>query len=493
MIGIYQLMNVPRLKNHLSITLLTGITAIPVMIHAQPDTLWTRKYGGVRYETGYSGMQTSDSGFVVTGTRESDSGIHDLSLIKMNANGDSIWTRTYSGGIGFSVIQGHDGDYLIAGESAEGNSVDVVVIKADNNGHTSWMKTYGGVGRDVGSRIRPTSSETGYVITGFTTSSGFGGIDVWIARIDLEGDTLWIRAYGGDRDDWGSDILETNDGGILILGATRSFGAGSADIWLIQTDASGDTVWTRTYGGDGIETGDVILPTGDDEFLIVGSTSTYGAGLMDLWLLKIDMQGDTVWTRTYGGHRTDECRSGAVTIDGGYIFAGFTDSRGAGGFDSWIIRTDSEGNILWDIVIGGEEGDYCHSVVQTMDTGYLITGGTSSNSVGSSDMWLVRLGPDIPVTAVIKSVYPSKISLVQNYPNPFNPATTIRYELPHASEVSLIVYDLVGREVVRLVDGYMEPGYHEVQWNGRDSASGIYIARLVTLEYSKAIKMVLLK
>ncbi|MCH7498288.1 MAG: T9SS type A sorting domain-containing protein, partial [Candidatus Marinimicrobia bacterium] len=226
------------------------------------------------------------------------------------------------------------------------------------------------------------------------------------------------------------------------------------------------------------------------------------------WLIRTDAQGDTLWTRTYGGSHEDIGTSVQQTADGGFVMTGWTGF----GFiefvgtpldaDVWLIRTDAQGNGGWTRTYGGSAPDFGYSVQQTADGGFVIAGATRSYGAGSDDVWLIKTnsqGNIVPLSVSHQRPgLPDGFMLHPAYPNPFNPVSTIRYDLPRVSDVSLVVYDLLGRVVARLIDRQMEPGYHRAIWDGRDQGgrevpSGIYIARLVTPGYTKSIKMVLLK
>jgi len=213
----------------------------------------------------------------------------------------------------------------------------------------------------------------------------------WVFALAQVPDTLWTRTYGGEENDEGFSVKQTSDGGYIIVGQTYSFGAGEYDIWFIKTDSIGDTLWTRTYGGVGSERGNSVQQTSDGGYIIAGSTSSYGAGADDVWLLKTDSLGDTLWTRTYGGTGWDYGMSAQQTTDGGYIIAGNTNSFGAGtyDYDIWLIKTDSLGNILWVKTYGGDLLDICNAMQQTTDGGYIIAGSTTSYSQYTS-VYLIK-------------------------------------------------------------------------------------------------------
>ncbi len=155
----------------------------------------------------------------------------------------------------------------------------------------------------------------------------------------------WIRTYGGPNYDWSNSVQQASDGGYIISGSTNSFGAGSYDVYLVKTDSQGDTLWTRTYGGSHDDRGYSVQQTSDGGCIIAGYTSSFGEGYDDVYLIRTDASGDTLWTRTYGGTANDYGYSVQQTSDGGYITGGYTSSFGAGVWDVYLIKTDANGNV----------------------------------------------------------------------------------------------------------------------------------------------------
>jgi hypothetical protein len=190
-------------------------------------------------------------------------------------------------------------------------------------------------------------------------------------------DTLWTRTYGGTGSDWGESVQEISGGGFIIAGKSSSFGVGG-DVYLIKTDASGDTFWTKTYGGTSQDYGESVRQTRDGGFIIAGETSSSGAGSYDVYLIKTDVDGNVLWTRTYGGTGWDEAYSVEQTSDQGFIVTGYTMSYGAGQGDVYLIKTDSLGNLVWSRTYGGAEFDRGWAVQEIPDKGYIIAGQTDS-------------------------------------------------------------------------------------------------------------------
>jgi hypothetical protein len=254
---------------------------------------------------------------------------------------------------------------------------------------TSWWRTYGGTDSDVGFSVQQTS-DGGYIIVGYTRSFGLGH-DVYLIKTNASGDTLWTRTYGGTNTDEGHSVQQTSDGGYIIVGRTGSFGAGGWDVYLIKTDGSGGTLWTRTYGGTNHDEGNSVRQTSDSGYVIAGITKSFGVGSYDVYLIKTNASGDTLWTRTFGGADDDDGGSVQQTSDGGYIIAGRTaGSFGSVSYDVYLIKTNALGETLWTRTYGGPNSDWSYSVQQTSDGGYIIAGATFSYGAGPYDVYLIK-------------------------------------------------------------------------------------------------------
>ena len=426
-------------------------------------------------------------------------------LVPLCAMGQITFERTYGGpdwDEAYSVEQTSDGGYIIAGwtKSFGAGSNDVYLVKTDSAGDTVWTRTYGGPDGDWGFSVGQTS-DGGYIIAGWTYSFGVGAGDVYLIRTDDVGNTVWARNYGGPDWDYGSSVCETSDAGYIITGGTDSFGAGSDDVYLIKTDNVGDTVWTRTYGGSGVDCGNSVCEASDGGYVIAGETASFGAGGDDVYLIKTDSVGDTVWTRTYGGPGRDGGWSVRETSDGGSIVAGWTASFGAGSYDVYLIKTDSLGDTVWTRTYGGADVDWGYSIEQTSDGGYIIAGLTSSYGAGGDDVYLIKTDADgfVQVTEGREETRrPASWHLRQNHPNPFGAATTISYALRDAQSVTIAIYDIRGALVRELVGGTVSAGQHQVVWDGRDGrgqsvASGIYFCSMEAGELRETRRMVLLR
>ncbi|MCK4641260.1 MAG: T9SS type A sorting domain-containing protein, partial [Candidatus Marinimicrobia bacterium] len=268
-------------------------------------------------------------------------------------------------------------------------------------GDTIWTKTYGGSkGEDSKSVIQ--TSDGGYIIAGSTISYGSGGefADLWLIKTDSLGDSLWTIIYGGSSIDGGNCVQETLDGGFIVCGVTKSYGAGQQDVLLIKTNSQGSIEWDKTYGAGNDEQAYCVRQTSDSGYIFTAFTRSYGAGSEDFWLVKTDESGNKIWDKTFGGSGWDHPESVHQTLDDGYIITGYTDSYGAGGYDVWVIKTDSDGNEKWNKTFGGSGDDRGYSIQQTTDGGYILAGKTESYGAGSSDVWLIKLESEINVGLV---------------------------------------------------------------------------------------------
>ena len=371
-------------------------------------TNWNKTYGGFRIEVAYSVIQTSDGGYAIAGyTTTYGAGKHDFWLVKTDSTGNLEWSRTYGGPESneeaYSVIQTSDGGYLIAGEKSDGDGEeDFWLVKTDSSGNLEWSRTYGGSGGDVARSVIQTS-DGGYVIAGYTNSYGAGGFDFWLVKTDSAGNIEWSKTYGGPEWDLAKGpVIQTSDGGYVMAGYTRSYGAGEGDFWLVKTDSAGNLEWNKTYGGPREEVAYSVIQTSDGGYVMAGYTESYGAGIHDFWLVKTDSAGNLEWSKAYGGPKVDVAYSVVQTSDGGYLIAGYTNSYGAGGFDFWLVKTDSSGNIEWSRTYGGPKSDEARSVIQTLDGGYAVVGLTQSYGAGMADFWLIKiLHPTFPLKVCV--------------------------------------------------------------------------------------------
>ena len=391
-----------------------------------PKEEWNKTFGGLDIEKAESVQQTSDGGYIIAGYTESyGAGEYDVWLIKTDSRGNKEWNKTFGGSYGdfaYSVQQTSDGGYIIAGhtESYGAGEYDVWLIKTDSRGNKEWDKTFGGSYDDLAYSIQQTS-DGGYIIAGKTKSYGAGESDVWLIKTDSRGNKEWDEVFGGSNSEWACSIQQTSDGGYIIAGKTKS------DVWLIKTDSRGNKEWDKAFGGSNFEWAWSVQQTSDRGYIVAGFTASSGEGHIDVLLIKTDSRGNMEWSKTFGGLYEDWAGSVQQTSDGGYIITGYT-SHSLYGVESdihvsdvWIIKTDSKGNKEWDKTFGGSYGDKALSVQQTSDGGYIIAGHTVSGIARNCDIWLIKLGPG--ETPEITPT-PTPAPVVSPTPPVFTPAPT---------------------------------------------------------------------
>lgn len=305
--------------------------------------IWKKTYGDLNEEKAACINTTTDGGFIVTGTYlpEEDRG-SDIWIIKLNEKGDIRWQKKYGqegAEIPYFIEQTKDNGYIIAGSTtSEGEGgTDLLILKLDRKGNITWKKVLGGGGFDEAHCVHQTTDK-GYIVAGSTGSKGAGGVDAWIIKLSSKGKIIWEKTFGGVHTDDVFDIKQTKDGGYIITGYSDSYSTAWRDIWVIKIDKKGIKMWDKVFGGIGIDEGHSIVQTKTGEYVIAGSTTTKGTGFADFWILKINKKGDLIWEQTFGGKGEDRAYSIDLTEDGGYVIAGFTQSRGSGASDFYVIK-----------------------------------------------------------------------------------------------------------------------------------------------------------
>jgi hypothetical protein len=423
-----------------------GIINIPIIIvtmmgflYSQVlDTLWTKTYGGMNDDRGYTVKQTTDGGFIIAGETNSFGADHGY-LIKTDAYGNSIWTRTYSGAIN-SILQTYDGGYIFTGTIGH-----ICIVRTDSVGDTLWTRII--IPSNHSSRaeeIQPTSDSC-YIVVGTATdyiaNEYFN--EVYLLKIDDYGDTLWSKRYG-QMSAYGYSVLQTYDSGYIVAGRWPFYGC------LMKTDPFGDSLWLKLlYPGAILYS---LLETSDQGFLITGCVDYY----FDVYIIKTDSLGDTIWTRRFGESATnDVAYCIRETSDGTYIVTGYTASYGAGSNDLYLIKMRDSGDTLWTKTYGNIESDIGYEIEITSDSGYIIVGCTESYGNGGYDIWLVKIAPD---TFGVEEVKPKVITGASAG------AAIITGPLILPETANCRVFDITGRITV---PQRIKPGIYFIEVDGK--------------------------
>jgi len=388
---------IKTLLKPLSLALFVAATLLTQSACSRTSPPFCKAIGGPAIEVGKSLIQTSDDGYAIAGfTKSFGAGEADVYVVKLDANGNLQWTKTIGGPAieeGNSLIQTSDGGYAIAGytESFGVGEADVYVVKLDANGNLQWTKTIGGKKEDFGSSLIQTS-DGGYAIAGDTKSFGAGNYDVYVVKLDANGNLQWTKTIGGPGDEMGFSLIQTSDGGYAITGYTTSFGAGEWDVYVVKLDANGNLQWTKTIGGPASEEGKSLIQTSDGGYAIAGGTISFGTGEADVYVVKLDANGNLQWTKTIGGPASEEGFSLIQTSDGGYAIASSTISFGAGEANVYVIKLNANGNLQWTKTIDAKNKNYStSSLIQTSDGGYAIASHTESFGAGEWDVYVIKL------------------------------------------------------------------------------------------------------
>jgi hypothetical protein len=343
-------------------------------------------FAGSGIDRGHSVQQTLDGGYIITGyTSSYGCGSDDVWLIKANVIGVEEWNQTFGGGNGDqgkSVKQTTDGGYIIAGGTYvnEINYSDVFLIKTDENGIEQWNQTYGGKDSEHGESVQQTS-DGGYIITGYRSPIDRFAFEVILIKTDSLGNEQWNQTFGlKNHINQGWYVIQTSDEGYILTGRTDSYGAGELDVWLIKTDENGNELWNQTFGGTSDDFGYSVQQTSDGGYIVSGGSL----------LIKTDENGNELWSKTFSGGTRLGSFSMQQTNDRGYILTGYLVSYGSVDDDVWLIKTDENGNELWNQTFGGGSTDIGYSVFETTDNGYIIAGFTNSYGAGFSDVWLIK-------------------------------------------------------------------------------------------------------
>ncbi|MFC6940412.1 hypothetical protein ACFQE8_10645 [Salinirubellus sp. GCM10025818] len=370
---------------------------------------------GTEFEVTYGGggedrfsdvVQASDGGYVLTGITRSPRGDRRGLVVKTDDEGAIEWEwvdTDRNPSILRTVVELDDG-YIFGGQ-ANGTSLVTYrywLLKTDFDGNVLWERTYGVPGYYANARAAIPTADGGFAIAGEAAPSG-KGIDFYLVKTDGNGDQEWARSYGSSGYESAEALLQTADGGFLLGGRAN-------DQYLVRTDADGNEQWRKRFRRSGIQR-ITALAAASDGYLLAGWTTHETAGGEDVYLVKTDFDGNVLWERTYGGTGDDRALGLTTTADGGFVLVGETRSFGAGSRDGYLVKVDADGTEQLTATFGGVNDDTFKRVVETSDSGYAVVGQTRSAGGGDFDAWLVKTEPvssgpsppdSIPFTATVE-------------------------------------------------------------------------------------------
>lgn len=421
-------------------------------IEGQYTLDWTQNYGGSDIEQAESIITTTDGGFIITGHSKSNDvdlsenyGDRDFWVVKLDSARNIEWENNYGGSdedIAFSILQ-TDGGYIIAGQTKSndgdvfGNfgSVDIWVLKIDLLGNILWENNYGTNRSETFKSIEKTS-DGDFIISAISTLNTFNR-KCWVFKINSFGIILWQKEFGIDESiNIPHSIIQTNEGGYVLLASSNAFhdnpnNDNISDLWVLKLDRSGDLEWDVSYGGSDNELAGAIVQTEEGEYVVLSTTHSqdgdvsnqYGQG--DLWILKLNVSGNLIWEKNYGGSYGDYAYDMILTSDGDLLISAGSASNDIdltgnnGGFDIWMVKLDIDGGILWQNNFGGSQMDNGVSIIETDDNGFVVVGGSTSEdgdvpgNYGNLDVLVLKFS-----SSSVGLSFDSGPDIFNVYPNP---------------------------------------------------------------------------
>ena len=478
-----------------------GILCSKFITAQAPAIEWQKSLGGTGNEYASSIIQTTDGGYVIAASSNSNNGNvtgnhgnYDYWLAKLNSTGNLQWQKSLGGtGDDFatSIIQIADGGYVVAGVTNSNNGdvtgnhgfSDGWVLKLNSDaGVTFWKKAFGGTNYDVINTIIPTT-DGGYIFAGNSSSNNGdvpgnnGYVDYWIVKINSDGNIQWKKNLGGTGDDRATSIVQTTDGGYVVAGYAENNNGdvtgnhGGKDYWILKLNTDGGIIyWKKSFGGLNQELPASMVKTSDGGFILAGLAASNDGDVSgshggdEYWIVKVNSTGDLQWQKALGGSSADIGSSIIQTTDGGYLVVGSSASNdgqvtghhpssGSAGegpfsYDCWAVKLSSTGNIQWNKSLGGSGVDHGNSVIQTTDGGYIIAGSSNSNNGdvtgnnGGEDVWIVKLASaNLATDEVVQNAIKMNI-----FPNPAKDFITLKLDY-FTPSMEFTITDMSGRTI----------------------------------------------
>lgn len=376
----------------LSLLLAAGLTLLSA---TTSQSQFVKTIGGDSLEIGNCLIRAHDDGFVVAGQTQSfGAGYYDVLLSKLDAYGHLLWTRTLGGtdlDVSRCVIETSDKGYLATGSTYSYSTGydDLLLAKFDSSGSHLWTRAIGGSDREIGTSVIE-ANDGGFVMMGYTWSFGVGDYDWILAKLDTAGNLLWTRTLGwSSQREYGHSLVETSDGGFVGTGETFSWDY-HGDMLVAKFDSTGNPLWTRLLDGGMRDGGKKVIQASDGGIVVAGHTKSFGAGDFDLFLVKFDATGNHLWSRTLGGSEEEMGHSVTQVSDGGFVVIGHTYSFGAGDINLLLAKFDSTGNHLWTRTLEETFQPENYSVVEASDGSLVVTSNTRVSGTGDTDLLFAK-------------------------------------------------------------------------------------------------------
>jgi hypothetical protein len=457
----------------------------------EPEIEWYKVLDFQIDIVGNSIHEKNDGGYIIGGRAGGwAGGPHRCLVISTDNKGDTLWTKVYGPEDVFATCMQKtiDNGYIFAGDISETLHSSIYILKLDSNFAFEWNKVLGDSTRIHHDIWLEQTSDSGYILTGESNSDT--NYAFFTLKISNNGDIQWSKTF-----EWGSEpscVKQTEDDRYVITGLYHPINLSNKE-FLLKLNSEGDSVWTKTYTNDSTwaRFKDVLI-TSDGGFLIIGSKIYPSINESNLFLIKTDFDGDTIWTKEYsnsGGSAVIE------SIDGNYIIGGIETGPGFRA-NNFIMAINTNGDSLWSVGWAADTSSFYSikkgALRQTSDGGYIVM----SNQSGGYTFYDIELTKFSAEPINIQNNLPNIpyiTTLSHNYPNPFNPFTTIQYSIKERSSVELILYDILGREVEVLVNQEQDVGQYKINLIANGLASGVYFYRLQAGSFVETKKMILMK
>jgi len=398
---------------YFGIILLSALALVAVVATGAGDSavLWNRTYGGPDADDAVYAIVPipGGTGFFLAGETESfGEGKTDAWVVRLAPDGTEEWNRTYGGkeaDIARSLIRTDDGNLLFAGNltlvtNGTRADTDAWIMKTDPAGGEIWNRTYGGPDVNASANAVTGTDDGGYLFAGSIAPRGENESAAWVVRLNETGEEVWNRTFGEAGNNQADAVTRLPGGDFVVAGSTGSSGAGMADVWVIRLDESGTEVWNRTFGSPDDDAGRAVITTSDGNLLVAGTFTERPDNTTvdtDVLLIKLTPDGEVVWNWIYGDFGVNESANAVTeTADGGYLAAGETGFSGVDDTDAWLVATDAGGAVAWSRTFGGENpGDAAASVIEIAPGEYVFAGTFNATERGGAvnmDAWTVRLG-----------------------------------------------------------------------------------------------------
>ena len=475
-----------------------------LLVKLQGQINWDFTYGdSTTTDEGWCIKQTFDGGFILGGMAN-----YQALLLKTDPEGILEWGQTYeSAEVIKNVRQSSDGGFIATGYSTDPDPPwleDLWVVKTDGSGNIQWEQTFGTSNKNDWGEDILESYDGCIVVTGTQNDDG-DNAKAMLRKYSSDGELMWSNIFSSSNYNEGISLIETSDNNFVFVGFSGT-SHGAYKHFMVKADAEGNQIWKKRFGNNTQQSLNSVCEAPEGGYVATGYCNNYE----DVYIVKYSMDGDQEWDWVIDASDshdwdTDQANDIIPASNGGYYILGSTSvyPGSAGQDDLWLLKTDEDGDTLWTEIIGGEYWDYGQSIIE-LDNGELILAGTTDsytdypNNPYDTDAWLISYTPEIMnvIDADLGSY--SDYKLYTAYPNPFNLATTLRYDLPVDGLVNITIYDMKGRVVRTLLNREQTAGTILIQWNatndaGTPASAGLYLYVIQTDDFWQTKKMVLLK